>query len=197
MEEHLASSHIAQKAASGTIHVGFNPPLSPSATWLLTGSVNTRKGKGMKCHNYNGLKCAFHHSWKHWSSFNKLSRPSMFQAILKTAFYQDHSKKVQSSWARFPFFFVISWKNHQGHAIEITFKSLWWSLPCLVAVCIAPQYSDWNIRLRSNTWPWFRLPSILSGMQCSSYYYHIFLLWWYIREYEIRKCLASAEGSLT
>lgn len=25
--------------------------------------------------------------------------PSMFQAILKTAFYQDHSKKVQSSWA--------------------------------------------------------------------------------------------------
>lgn len=93
----------------------------------------------------------------------------------------------------FSIFFAISWKNHQGHAIEMTFKSLWWSLPCLVAVCIAPQYSDWNIRLRSDTWPWFRLPSILSGMQCSSYYYYIFLLWWYIREYETRKCLASAE----
>lgn len=69
----------------------------------------------------------------------------------------------------FSIFFAISWKTHQGHAMEITFKSLWWSLPCLVAVCIAPQYSDWSIRLRSNTRPWFRLPSILSGMQCSSY----------------------------
>lgn len=47
MVEHLASSHIAQKAASGPIHAGINQWLSPLATLLLTGSVNAGKGKGI------------------------------------------------------------------------------------------------------------------------------------------------------
>lgn len=41
MEEHLASRHIAQKAASGTIRVGVNARLSPLATWPLAGAANT------------------------------------------------------------------------------------------------------------------------------------------------------------
>lgn len=41
MEEHLASSHIAQKATSDPIHAAINQRLSLFAIWLLTGSVNT------------------------------------------------------------------------------------------------------------------------------------------------------------
>lgn len=122
MEEHLASSHIAQKAASDPIHAGFNQRLSPLATWLLTGSVNTWKGKGMSYDEAEML-------WlqrdevpvsprfqKHWGPFNKLSMPSMFPA-----FYQDHATNVQWPWACFVSF--CTYQEKQSGTRDLYFRS--------------------------------------------------------------------------